>query len=165
MMNTEHDEYVPTTTYNTTIDLSIIRKDNAAKVTWSIYDGLSSDHFLIIIAWHPGSLPKKKESRMNEDDWKTFKEVTTAELTDFQNHDDLHEFNTQLSEVLTKAAEQSIPKSSPTSTVKVYWRYELGVKCAKQGYNRANRRYRQYKTDDNKKEMVDKFDTYKEMCK
>ena len=59
MMNMEHDEYVPTTTYNTTIDLSIIHKDIAAKVTWSIYDGLSSDHFPIIIAWHPGSLPKK----------------------------------------------------------------------------------------------------------
>ena len=50
MMNMEHDEYVPTTTYNTTIDLSIIHKDIAAKVLWSIYDGLSSDHFPIIIA-------------------------------------------------------------------------------------------------------------------
>ena len=169
MMNMEHDEYVPTTTYNTTIDLSIIHKDIAAKVTWSIYDGLSSDHFPIIIAWHPGSLPKKstpqQKFRMNEADWNAFQEVTIAELADFQNHDDLDEFNTQLSEVLTKAAEQSIPKSSPTVTVKMYWRYDLGVKCAKQDYNRANRRYRKHRTDDNKKEMVDKFDTYKEMCK
>ena len=94
-----------------------------------------------------------------------FQEVTTAQLADFQNHDDLDEFNTQLSEVLTKAAEQSIPKSSLTVTVKMYWRYDLGVKCAKQDYNRANRRYRKHRTDDNKKEMVDKFDTYKEMCK
>ena len=96
----------------------------------------------------------------------------------FQNHDDLDEFNTQLlllidfkyillqlSKVLTKAAEQSIPKSSPTVTVKMYWRYDLGVKCAKQDYNRANRRYRKHRTDENKKDMVDKFDTYKEMCK
>ena len=36
---------------------------------------------------------------------------------------------------------------------------------AKQDYNRANRRYRKYRIDDDKKEMVDKFDTYKEMCK
>ena len=169
MMNMEHDEYVPTTTYNTTIDLSIIHKDIAAKVTWSIYDGLSSDHFPIIIAWHPGSLPKKntpqQKFRMNEADCDAFQEVTTAELADFQNHDDLNEFNTQFSEVLTKAAEQSIPKSSPTVTVKMYWRYDLGVKCAKQDYNRANRRYRKHRTDDNKKEMVDKFETYKEMCK
>ena len=60
MINMKHDEYVPTTTYNTTKDLSIIHKDIATKITWSIYDGLSSDHFPIIIAWHPGSLPKKK---------------------------------------------------------------------------------------------------------
>ena len=115
MMNMEHDEYVPTTTYNTTIDLSIIHKDIAAKVTWSIYDGLSSDHFPILIAWHQGSLPKKstpqQKFRMDEADWNAFQEVTTAELADFQNYDDLDEFNTQLSEVLTKAAEQSIPKS------------------------------------------------------
>ena len=69
MMNMEHKEYVPTTTYNTTIDLSIILKDIAAKVTWSIYDGLSGDQFPIITTWHPGSLPKKahhiKIFRMN----------------------------------------------------------------------------------------------------
>ena len=96
------------------------------------------------------STPKKtpqQKFRMNEADWNAFQEVTTAELADFQNHDDLDEFNTQLSEVLTKAAEQSILKSSPTVTVKMYWRY------------------RKHRTDDNKKEMVDKFDTYKEMCK
>ena len=45
MMNMEHEEYVPTITYNT-IDLSIIHKDIAAKVKWLIYDGLSSDHAL-----------------------------------------------------------------------------------------------------------------------
>ena len=104
------------------------------KLTWSIYDGLFNDHFAIIIAWHPGSLPKKTKKlhqqkfRMNKADWNAFQEVTTAELADFQNHDDLDEFNTQLSKVLAKAAEQSIPKSSPTSTVKMYWRYDLGVK-------------------------------------
>ena len=101
MMNMEHDEYVPTTTYNTTIDLSIIHKDIAAKVTWSIYDGLSSDHFPIIIAWHPGSLPPQKnvpqqKFRMNEADWNAFQEVTTAELADFQNHGDLDSRHTTL---------------------------------------------------------------------
>ena len=30
---------------------------------------------------------------------------------------------------------------------------------------RANRQYRKHRTNDNKSEMVDKFDTYKEMCK
>ena len=36
-----------------------------------------------LIAWHPGSLPKKK-NRMNEADWNASKEVTTAELVDLK---------------------------------------------------------------------------------
>ena len=81
-------------------------------------------------ALYPKKSTPQQTFRMNEADWNAFQEVTTAELADFQNHDDLDEFNTQLSEVLTKAAEQSIPKSSPTVTVKMYWRYDLGVKYA-----------------------------------
>ena len=86
-------------------------------------------------------------------------------MIDFHNNDDPDEFDAQLSEVLRKASEQSIPKSSPGSSVKQYWQYDLGVKCAKQDYNQANKRYRSHRTDTNKQKMVEKFDIYKDICK
>ena len=56
-MDMESHEYVVTTTYDTTIDLSIIHRDIAAKCNWSIYDGLSSDHYPVLLNWYPGSPP------------------------------------------------------------------------------------------------------------
>ena len=67
--------------------------------------------------------------------------------------------------MLTNAAEQSIPKSTPGGAVKKYWRYDLGVKCAKQDYNRASRHYRRNRNDANKITMREKFDIFNGMCK
>ena len=39
MMNLEDEEYEATTIYDTTIDLSIVHRDIAEKVHWSIYSG------------------------------------------------------------------------------------------------------------------------------
>ena len=169
MMNLEDEEYEVTTIYDTTIDLSIVHRDIAGKVHWSIYSGLSSDHFAVMITWYPGCPPKRNniqpKYQMHQADWGEFKKIITSDMIDFHNNDDLDEFNAQLSEVLRKAAEQSIPKSSPGSSVKQYWRYDLGVKCAKQDYNQANKRYRSHRTDTNKQKMVEKFDIYKDICK
>ena len=49
MMSMESTEYAATTTYDTTIDLSFVHRDIAGKANWSIYDGMSSDHFLVMI--------------------------------------------------------------------------------------------------------------------
>ena len=61
MMNLEDEEYEATTIYDTTIDLSIVHRDIAGKVHWSIYSGLSIDHFAVMITWYPGWPPKKKQ--------------------------------------------------------------------------------------------------------
>ena len=82
MMNMESDEYVPTTTYDTTVDLSIIHRDIAAKTNWSIYGGVSSDHFPVMLTWYPGpplyrtlSPPKLQ---LHKADWSKFEKVITA---------------------------------------------------------------------------------------
>ena len=169
MMNMENEEYIPTTTYNTTIDLAIIHCNIAAKANWDIYESFASDHFAIIISWYPGPLLERTLSQpkfqMNKADWPKFQEVINTELIGFQSSDDIDDYNQQLLHMLTNAAEQSIPKSTQGGAVKKYWRYDLGVKCAKQDYNRANRHYRQNRTDDNKITMREKFDIYNEMCK
>ena len=169
MMNMESDEYVATTTYDTTIDLSIIHRDIAAKCNWSIYDGLSSDHFPVLLNWYPGSplkrTPTLPKFQLHKAEWSKFDKVITAELIDFIGSDDLDDFNNQLSQILTNAADRSIPKSTPSKLTKMYWRYDLGVKCAKQDYNRANRKYRRNRTDGNKRIMVEKFEIYKDLCK
>ena len=169
MMNMESDGYVATTTYDTTIDLSIIHRDIAAKCNWSIYDRLSSDHFPVLLNWYPGSplkrTPTLPKFQLHKADWSKFDKVITAELIDFIGSDDLDDFNNQLSQILTNAADRSIPKSTPSKLTKMYWRYDLGVKCAKQDYNRANRKYRRNRTDDNKRIMVEKFEIYKDLCK
>ena len=63
--------------------------------------------------------------------------------------------------------QQSNPfqNQTPGGAVKKYWRYDLGVKCAKQHYNRANRHYRRNRTDANKITTREKFDIYNGMCK
>ena len=52
MMNMESTEYVATTTYETTIDLSVVHRDIAAKAIWNIYDGMSNDHFPVMLTWY-----------------------------------------------------------------------------------------------------------------
>ena len=88
MMNMENEEYIPTTTYNTTIDLAIIHCDIAAKANWDIYESFASDHFTIIISWYPGpplerTLPRPK-FQMNKADWPKFQEVINTELIGFK---------------------------------------------------------------------------------
>ena len=129
MMNMENEEYIPTTTYNTTIDLAIIHCDIAAKANWDIYESFASDHFAIIISWYPGppierTLPLPK-FQMNKADWPKFQEVINTKLIGFQSSDDIDDYNQLLLHMLTNAAEQSIPKSTPRGAVKKYWRYEL----------------------------------------
>ena len=48
MMNMEGEEYATNTIYDTTIDLSIVHRDIAGQVHWSIYSRLSSDQ---LSAW------------------------------------------------------------------------------------------------------------------
>ena len=50
MMNMENEEYIPTTKYNTTIDLAIIHCHIAAKANWNLYESFASDHLAIIIS-------------------------------------------------------------------------------------------------------------------
>ena len=118
MMNMENEEYIPTTTYNTTIDLAIIHCDIAAKANWDIYESFASDHFAIIISWYPGpqlerTLPRPR-FQMNKADWLKFQEVINTEVIGFQSSAD---YNQQLLHMLTNAAEQSIPKSTPRGAV------------------------------------------------
>ena len=93
MMNMECDENVATTPYDTTIDLSIIHRDIAAKCNCSIYDGLSSDHFPVLLNWYPGSplkrTPTLPKFQLHKSDWSKFDKVITAELIDFMGSDDL----------------------------------------------------------------------------
>ena len=169
MMNMESTEYVATTTYDTTIDLSIVHRDIAAKANWSIYDGMSSDHFPVMITWYVEPSPTIDpipKFQMRKADWVKFEKIINSQLIGFHREDGLDEFSLQLSGILISAAEESIPKSAPSSkSVKMYWRHDLGVRCAKQDYNSANRKFRRNRTDANKRLMIEKFDIYKEMCK
>ena len=113
MMNMESTEYVATTTYDTTIDLSVVHRDIAAKAIWNIYDGMSNDHFPVMITWYvepSPSIDPTLQLQMRKADWVKFKKVTNSQLTGFHRENGLDEISLQLSRILISAAEESIPK-------------------------------------------------------
>ena len=95
-MNMESTEYVATTTYDTTIDLSIVHRDIAAKANWSIYDGMSSDHFPVMITWYVEPSPTIDpipKFQMRKADWVKFEKVINSQLIGFHREDGLDEFS------------------------------------------------------------------------
>ena len=68
---------MPTTTYNTTIDLTIVHTSISAISEWSIYDELISDHhpsiFIIQTDYSPPVTVSTPRWSLHRADWETFK--------------------------------------------------------------------------------------------
>ena len=70
----------------------------------------------------------------------------------------------KLTDILTQAANENIPKSSCNAKKRMYWCHDPIVQTAKRMYNRSIRRYKKQKSDTNKQNMLESGDTYAHAC-
>ena len=70
----------------------------------------------------------------------------------------------KLTDILTQAANETIPKSSSNTKKKMYWCHDPIVQTAKRMYNRSIKRYKKHKSDTNKQIMQESGDTYAHAC-
>ena len=77
---------------------------------------------------------------------------------------ELNELAEKLTEVITQAANDHIPKTSPNRKKRMYWCYDPKVETTKRALNRATRRYRKRKSDDNKQTMLEAAETHATTC-
>ena len=140
---------IPTTKYNTTIDLTIVHTSIAYISEWAIYDDLISDHHPIILTIQtdytpPITVPTPRWC-LHKADWDTFK-VKLAELCTTTKLDcSIDEQAHKLTELLIQAAEHTIPKTKPHKKKRKYWCYKDEVKTAKWALNRAIKKLRNKK--------------------
>ena len=70
----------------------------------------------------------------------------------------------KLTDILTQAANETIPKSSSNTKKKMYWCHDPIVQTAKRMYNRSIKRYKKHKSDANKQIKQESGDTYAQAC-
>ena len=140
---------VPTTQYNTTIDLTIVHTSIAAISEWAIYDDLISDHHPIILTIQtdytsPVTVPTPRWS-LHKADWESFKSKLTELCTTTKLDCSIDELTQELTGMIIQAAEYTIPKTKPHKKKRKYWCYNDEVKLAKWSINRAVKKLRSKK--------------------
>ena len=86
-------------------------------------------------------------------DWPAFQTKATSLLSETEMPSDVNEMAIKLTDILTRAANDHIPKSSINTKKRMYWCYYPIVQTAKLLLNRAIRRYKKEKNDSNKQSM------------
>ena len=163
-----------TTIYDTTIDLTIVHSSIAAKSEWTLYDNLISDHYPIILTIQtkeiaPVNVPTPRWC-LQKADWEAFKTKLTELCTTTRIDGTIEEQANGLTEILTEAAEYSIPKTKPHKENRKYWCYNEDVKLAKWSLNRALKKVRKKKRagsqnlEPYKQKVRDANIKYKETC-
>ena len=165
---------VPTTQYNTTIDLTIVHTSIAAISDWAIYDDLISDHHPIILTIQtdytsPVTVPTPRWS-LHKADWESFKSKLTELCTTTKLDCSIDELTQELTGMIIQAAEYTIPKTKPHKKKRKYWCYNDDVKLAKWSINRAVKKLRSKKRSGytNLEPFIDKVReaniNYKDTC-
>ena len=163
-----------TTIYDTTIDLTIVHSSIAAKSEWTLYDNLISDHYPILLTIQtkeiaPVNVPTPRWC-LQKADWEAFKTKLTQLCTTTRIDGTIEEQANGLTEILTEAAEYSIPKTKPHKEKRKYWCYNEDVKLAKWSLNRALKKVRKKKRagsqnlEPYKQKVRDANIKYKETC-
>ena len=163
-----------TTIHDTTIDLTIVHSSIAAKSEWTLYDNLISDHYPILLTIQiketaPVNVPTPRWCLLKAD-WETFKTKLTELCTTTMIDGTIEEHANGLTNILTEAAEYSIPKTKPHKEKRKYWCYNEDVKLAKWSLNRAIKKVRKKKSagsqnlEPYKQKVRDANIKYKETC-
>ena len=142
----------PTTTHNTTIDLTIVHTSLAPISEWSIYGNLRSDHYPIMLKIQTENIPPLMvpipKWCLHEADWPSYQTKLTQVCATLNLDCSIDETANQLTDMLIQAAESTIPKTKPHKQKRKYWCYNKDVRQAKWSLNRALRTLRRMKKID-----------------
>ena len=168
------DEYVvlnqnqePTTTYGTAIDILVLHARLAARCHWGVINDFVSDHFACCTTLFLKDVPPAQHLprwRLYKADWPQFQKKVNLLMSNCNLDAELHELAENLTEVITQAADDHIPKTSPSRKKRMYWCYDPKVQTTKRALNRATRRFRKQKTDGNKQTMLEAAEIYATTC-
>ena len=162
-----NEDQQATTTYDTAIDVTIVHSRFAARSKWEVMSSLVSDHLGICTMLYTQDLPPEQHHPqwiLHKADWSAFKQKISTLLADTELALDVNEMAQKLTDILTQAANESIPKSSCNAKKRMYWCHDPIVQTAKRMYNRSIRRYKKQKSDANKQNMQESGDTYAHAC-
>ena len=144
-----NEPQTPTTTHNTTIDLTIVNTSLAPISELSIYNNLQSDHYPIMLTIKTENIPPLIVSIpkwcLHEAYWPSYQTKLTQVCAKFNLGGSIDETPTQLTDMLIQAAESTIPKTKPHKQKRKYWCYNKDVGLVKWSLNRALKTLRRIK--------------------
>ena len=156
-----------TTKYDTAIDITVLYSSLAAHSQWEVMSSLASDHFPICttIATKKLAQPQRQQRWMlHKADWPAFQRKVDLLLTQTNITGDINQMAHTMTDILVRAANDHIPKTTSKSKVRMYWCYDPSVQAAKRLLNRAIKRFRARKDDNNKQAMHEAGETYETAC-
>ena len=156
-----------TTKYDTAIDITVLHSSLAAHSQWEVMSSLASDHFPICttIATKKLAQPQRQQRWMlHRADWPAFQRKVELLLTQTNITGDINQMAHTMTDILVRAANDHIPKTTSKSKVRMYWCYDPSVQAAKRLLNRAIKRFRARKDDNNKQAMHEAGETYETAC-
>ena len=156
-----------TTKYDTAIDITVLHSSLAAQSQWEVMSSLASDHFPICttIATKKLAQPQRQQRWMlHRADWPAFQQKVELLLTQTNITGNINQMAHTMTDILVRAANDHIPKTTSKSKVRMYWCYDPSVQAAKRLLNRAIKRFRARKDDNNKQAMHEAGETYETAC-
>ena len=104
---------------------------------------------------------RSKKWRVQDADWKLYTQIAERETQNILPNDDIDIFSEQLTQIISTAADQAIPISTVSTSNKIYWKKDPGVRLAKRDYNKASKIYKRHKSDYNLTKVNESFQVYK----
>ena len=101
------------------VDISLCSSTIVDRFEWNVSDELySSDHFPIIISYLQNDpRPYEPQYNINKADWQMY-EYLTRQIDPFDDLKDHNEIDKYITEFMLRAADESIPKTSPNAIKK-----------------------------------------------
>ena len=128
---------------------------------------LVSDHFPICttIASKELTQPQLQQRWMlHKANWPAFQRKVQLLLAQTISTGDINEMAHAMTDILVRAANDHIPKTSSMARIRIYWCYDPSVQAAKRLLNRAIKRFRTRKDDNNKQAMQETGESYESAC-
>ena len=136
------------------LDLTLISTTLKANAQWKIHPSITSDHFAIITKLDlPKVSPPEPVKRRNlkKADWNKFQEIVTNVMQEQDINNNINVLERNLTEANEKVMEEAIPLTKPTKRIyKDHWYYSTEVKMIKNQINRARKKYRKNRTEENR---------------
>ena len=101
---------------------------------------------------------------LHKADWPAFQRKVELLLTQTISIGDINKMAHTLTDILVRAANDHIPKTSSSARIRMYRCYNPSVQAAKRLLNRAIKRFRARKGDNNKLAMHEAGEKYESAC-